>query len=132
MIFKSAFFQVKQIHQGCLSSAKLGVAFSQPCCTDQTLLLLTIFLLPDLHTSLDNHSKLCSKPNNKPKIVFLLENTLMGLWQKLLEFSCVYKPQYQSNYISSKLLSVKPLHLVTFLESKICNSLTIYLFKFSM
>lgn len=56
----------------------------------------------------------------------------MGLWQKLLEFSCVYKPQYQSNYISSKLLSVKPLHLVTFLESKICNSLTIYLFKFSM
>lgn len=79
------------MHQGCLSLAKLAVAFTQPWCRsrldqDQTLLLLVIFLLPNLHARFANRSKVCSKEKNKPKIVFLLENILTGLWWKLLEF----------------------------------------------
>lgn len=54
-----------QMHQGCLSLAKLSVAFSCPCYTDQTLLLLIISFLRDVHTGLDNHSKICSKPKIK-------------------------------------------------------------------
>lgn len=62
--------------------------------------------------------------------MFLWENILAGLWWKLLEFSYAEKPEYQSSYTSTKLLSLKPLRIVTFLKSKMCNYLMIDLSKF--
>lgn len=124
------------MHRGCLSLVKLSVAFSQPCCWGQTqssLLTLVISPLPQLHLNNNNHSEALFQ--TKQIISLKLHSNWTMFWWQYGFVEILWNFPMQRNLNNKKLYQFKPLihktivYKLTFLKSKMCNSLIIYLLE---